>query len=274
MRVPALCCLAITLTACSFTGGVTTRLSDALLNQPDPQIVADGAPAFLLIVDALITGDPKDADLLLAGSKLYASYAGNFVTDTERATRLAERAFAYARRATCVELKALCPVLDKPFADFSPVVSAAGKPEVLYALGAAWATRIQTQPGDWLLIADLPKVRALMQRALALEPALDQGGPHVYLGVLDTLLPPALGGKPEEARQHFEKALALSGERNLMIKVLLARHYERLVFDQELHDALLNEVLMSPVEADRLTLINQLAQDQARELLTTGADYF
>lgn len=265
---------ALTLGACSLTGGFTSRLSDAILNQPDPQIVADGAPSFLLIIDALIAGDPNDSELLLTGAQLYSAYAGNFVESPQRSAVLAEHAFGYARRATCRKLDTLCAVLDQPFDVFAPAVEASAKPEILYALGSAWAGRIQAQPGDWLLIADLPKVRRLMERSLALDPQIDQGGPHVYLGVLDTLLPPALGGQPERAREHFEAALALSAGNNLMIKVLLARHYARLVFDQELHDRLLDEVLMSPVEAPQLTLINRLAQQQARELLADSPDYF
>ena len=39
------------------------------------------------------------------------------------------------------------------------------------------------------------------------------------------------------------RAVEISGGRNLMAKVLFARHYARLVFDQGLHDRLLGEVL-------------------------------
>src|SRR5213075_2396873 len=33
---------------------------------------------------------------------------------------------------------------------------------------------------------------------------------HGYLGILDSLRPAALGGKPDEARAHFERAIELS----------------------------------------------------------------
>ena len=75
-------------------------------------------------------------------------------------------------------------------------------------------------------------------------------------------------------RRHFERALELSEGKNLMVKVLYARHYARLVFDRELHDRLLREVLAAPAEAPGLTLINTLAQRQAKELLAGSADYF
>jgi hypothetical protein len=82
-----------------------------------------------------------------------------------------------------------------------------------------------------------------------------------------TQLPPALGGKPERGRTHFDQALKFSGGRDLMAKVEYARRYARLVFNQELHDRLLKEVLAADPREPDLTLSNVLAQEQARELL-------
>ena len=97
---------------------------------------------------------------------------------------------------------------------------------------------------------------------------------HGYLGILNALRPPALGGRPEVAREHFERAIVLSGGRDLSIKVEYARRYARLVFDQELHDRLLNEVLAAPVEAPGYTLFNVLAKQEAAALLATSKEYF
>jgi hypothetical protein len=88
------------------------------------------------------------------------------------------------------------------------------------------------------------------------------------------LRPPALGGQPEIARQHFERAIELSEGRDLSIKVEYARRYARLVFDQELHDRLLNEVLNAPAEAPGFTLFNVLAKQEAQNLLATSKEYF
>ncbi len=59
-----------------------------------------------------------------------------------------------------------------------------------------------------------------------------------------------------------------------MVRVLYAKHYARLVFDKDLHDRLLNEVIAADPHAPGLTLINVLAQEQAHELLESGKDYF
>ena len=59
-----------------------------------------------------------------------------------------------------------------------------------------------------------------------------------------------------------------------MVKVLYARHYARLVFDRELHDRLLNEVIEAQPDVPGYTLGNTLAQQQARELLDSGRRLF
>ena len=63
----------------------TTRLADnlsaAVLNQNDPETVRQGAPAYLLLVDSLIEGDPENSAMLQTGARLYVAYATAFVED-------------------------------------------------------------------------------------------------------------------------------------------------------------------------------------------------
>ena len=68
----------------------------------------------------------------------------------------------------------------------------------------------------------------------------------------------------------FERAIRYSDGRDLIVQVEFARQYARLVFDQELHDRLLREVLAADPNQPGLTLSNILAQQQARELLDEG----
>lgn len=268
---------AVSLSGCAVLS-FSDNLPKAMLDQDDPEIVRAGAPAFLIILDALVKGDPNDEDFLLAAAKLYGSYAGAFVNgEPERAKKLSSRAMDYARRATCEELDDLCIVLDKPFDDFSVVLAEYDDVDDLpyiYALAGAWAGWIQANSGDWGAIAQLPKVKALIQHVLKLDESYDQGTAHIYMGVLETQLPPSVGGKPEQARAHFERAILLSEGKNLMAKVMYAKQYGRLLFEQELHDRLLNEVLNAETKATGLTLANSLAQEQAAELLASSAEYF
>jgi hypothetical protein len=41
-----------------------------------------------------------------------------------------------------------------------------------------------------------------------------------------------------------------------------------------LHDSLLNDVINSDATAPRLTLVNTLAKEKAKQLLKSGKDYF
>ncbi len=256
--------------------GLADNLASAILNQDDPETVKEGAPAYLLLVDGLIQENPNDVKLLLVGAKLYSAYAGAFVEEKERAQRLAGRARDYGTRALCNQRKEVCKQLTGPYDAFVPVLASLTLDDVpaLYTWGSSLAGWIQARSDDWNAIAELPRVEASMRRVVELDEGFDNGGAHLYLGVLSTLRPPALGGKPEEGRAHFERAIALSGGRDLMAKVQFAKHYARLVFDRKLHDRLLQEVLDADAVAPRRTLVNTLAKKQARQLLATADEYF
>jgi hypothetical protein len=77
---------------CVSVGDLADSLSNAILNQSDPQTVEAGVPAYLILLDSMIASDPEDAGLLLAGSRLYGAYASAFATGPERGRRLADRA--------------------------------------------------------------------------------------------------------------------------------------------------------------------------------------
>ncbi len=260
----------------SATSGIAGNLTSAVLNQDDVILVQDGAPAYLIAVDGLIEGDPNNQMLLLAGARLYSAYASAFVPDRERASRLAAKAMNFGWRALCLRSSTLCEASQGRFVDFEMALASARKKDVpaLFGYGAAWAGWIQLNSGDWNAIADLPKVQALMERVLVLEPGYDAGGADLYLGVLYTLRPASLGGKPDLGRECFERAFQLSGEKNLLAKVLLADQYAKLVFDQPLHDRLLREVIEADPVAPGYTLSNTVAQKTARELLAESNDYF
>jgi hypothetical protein len=265
------CLLAILLSGCAAmaTQGMADNLSHAMLNQDDPATVRTGAPAYLLLIDSLIEENPEDRELLIAGARLYGAYAGGLVENGERAKRLTRKSRDYARRAMCGARQQMCELEKLPFDEFVAYVAQIGPSELktLYAYGISWAGWIQARSDDWSALADLPKVEAVLERVVALDPGYDRGRAHLYLGVMRTQLPPALGGKPERGRTHFDQALKFSGGRDLMAKVEYARRYARLVFNQELHDRLLKEVLAADPREPDLTLSNVLAQEQARELL-------
>ena len=144
----------------------------------------------------------------------------------------------------------------------------------MFCLAQAWLSRIRAYDSDWVVIAELPKAEILLQRVLELDETYDNGTAHIYMGMLLTLRPPALGGQPEEAKLHFERAIELSGGHNQAAKVQYAESYARLVFDRELHDRLLTEALNSETEYEGYTLLNVFAKQRAQLLLQSADDYF
>jgi len=260
----------------SATSGLAESLTNAVLDQNDPETVRQGAPAYLLLIDGLIADNPNNSELLMAGAGLYSSYAGAFVDDPERASRLSRKGRDYGWAAWCRTEKDACEIWSAPYEDFERVVGAMGPRDVpvLYSAGAAWASWIRANTDDWSAIADKARVDAMMQRVVALDESYEEGSAFLYLGILATLLPEAMGGKPEQGRVDFERVIELSDGKNLMAKVLLARSYARLVFDRDLHDRLCREVIEADPVAPGLTLTNTMAQEEARALLGSSEDYF
>lgn len=260
----------------SATQRFAADLSASILKQDDLETVREGAPAYLLAVDALIEGDPESPSLLLNATQLYGAYASAFVEEEVRVKRLRNRALAYGRRALCVTDPELCAASSRPYDDFVASLESAKPSQVpiLYGFGVAWAGWVEAHADDWSAVAELPKIEALMRRVVEMDEAYDHGGAHLYLGVLLTLRPESLGGRPVAGRRHFERAIELSSDAHLMAKVLFARHYARLVFDRNLHDRLLGEVLSADPQAMDLTLSNSLARVEARRLLDDADDYF
>ncbi len=262
--------------ASSAMRGMADSLAKSIANQNDPITVRDGAPAYLLLIDGFILDMPEDEGLLLAGAQLYGSYAGIFVDDVERAKRMSEKARSYAQRALCQEYIDICRSDLSSYEQFIAVIDQFDKNRValVYSYATAWAGWVQAHSRDFAAVADLPKIEALLDWVVGVDAGFEKGQAQFYLGVLRTLRPPALGGDPEVGRAHFERAIEFSAGRDLLVKVEFARRYARLMFDQELHDRLLQEVVAAdPVELG-LTLSNTLAQVQAHELLDSSTDYF
>ena len=257
------------------TSNMASSLSHAMLNHDDLDTIKGAAPAYLLMADGLLQDYPNDIALLTAAAQMYNAYASVFVSEPERAKRLTQRALDYAQRAACLQSLS-CNLRKQRFKDFEEQLNqlTADDVPVFYTLGSTWAGWIQARSDDWNAIAELPRVTAIMQRIIELDETYQQGAAHLYLGVTNTLLSPTMGGKPAVGHEHFEKAIRLSKGQNLTVKVLYARHYARLVFNRELYERLLQEVISADPVAPDLTLMNMLAQQQAEQMLAEANDYF
>lgn len=256
--------------------GLAENLNSAILNQDDPALVRDGAPAYLLMLDSFVDGAPENVAALSAAAQLYSAYGVVFVNDPVRARKLTKRGQSYGQRALCAAEKRVCGIWELSYDEFMARLKILGSDdlEALYTFGLSWIAYIQAHSDDWSALARLPQAQATLRRIQEIDARYEQANIEHYLAVLDTIRPPALGGDFESGLKHYERAISLSGGYDLSILVDYARYYARTLYDRELHDQLLREVLAADPVYPGYTLFNTLAQAQAEELLESADDYF
>lgn len=256
--------------------GLTDNLSTAILNQDDPGIVRAGAPSYLLLLDSFVEGSPDDPDILAAAATLYATYGAVFADEEVRASRLTTRARRYALKAMCESYSPACGWPDATYDEFVATLDGIGskKAEFLYTYGFASLAYLRAHSSDMNSLAELPQIEALFNHYLGISGDGVNSSVYTYMGILLTLRPPALGGEPERAREYFEKAIAVTGGKDLGAKVEFARGYAKLLYERELHDRLLNEVMSADPYQDGFVLSNVLAQQDAAALVAEADDYF
>lgn len=276
-----LLCVSFALGACasllsSAATGLADNLSLAILNQDDPETVRAGAPSYLLLLDSFVEGNPDDPDILAAGATLYATYGAVFAEEPARASRLTTRGRRYALKALCESYRPACGWPDASYEEFVASLAGIGrkKADYLYTYGFASLAYLRAHSSDWNSLAELPQIEALFNHYLNISGDEVNGSVYTYMGILLTLRPPALGGEPERAREFFEKAISTTNGKDLGAKVEFARGYAKLMYERELHDQLLHEVLAADPYQDGFTLSNVLAQRDALLLLAEADDYF
>jgi len=260
----------------SATGGLAANLNAAILNQDDPETVRDGAPAYLILLDSFVEGASDDSTTLAAAAELYAAYGVVFVDDPERSQRLTSRARSYGQRALCARNHKACDLDNMTFKEYEEVVAHLTKKDApsLFSYGLSGLAYIKAHSSDWSAMANLPRIEAALQRVQQLNDQYHPEQVEHYLAVLVTIRPPALGGDFESGKAHYERAMALSQGKDLSISVDYARYFARTLYDRELHDQLLNDVMAADVNQDGYTLFNVIAQRDAQIMLDSADDYF
>ena len=252
------------------------NLGRAVGAHDDPVLVRSALPAYLLLIDGLIEGDPHAPALLEAGAWLYTAYAGLLGDEETRAAKLTERAMTYACRARRCRARRAPDLRACRFDVLEKHLAAATKRDVasLYTLGSAWAGWIRAHPEAVSAAADIPRVEAIMERVVALDPSHGDGAAYMILGSLTVLLPADLGGDREKAHRCFEQAVKLSGGKNLMVSVLYARQYAVATGNRTLYRRLLQQVVDAPAVTREHRLTNTIAREQAQRLLADEARLF
>lgn len=268
----ALCC-GLTAGCASLIDRTTARfaanLESAVINYDEPGVVADGLPAYLLLLESRIQARPNDASTRLTTARLTGAYAGLFAADAQVERRLTARARDHARAGACLEVPALCDFetldLEELEARLERIPDKGVGPA--YVLATSWTGWIAARRDDFAALAQLPRVETLLEWIAVRDPAHDDGGIWLYLAVLNSQRPPAAGGRPDKAREFYDRALRESGGGNLLIKVFMADELARLTFDRELYVELLEAVLEADPDVPDYRLTNRVAQQRARDLL-------
>jgi hypothetical protein len=153
--------------------GLAGNLNTAILNQDDPELVRDGAPAYLLMLDSFVEGAPENEAVLSAAASLYSAYGAVFVDDPLRASKLTTRGRSYGQRALCAAESLACGIWEQNYGDFVMRLEVLKKKhvEALYTFGLSWIAYIQAHSDDWSALAKLP------QRRFRVGPGSLQTGP-------------------------------------------------------------------------------------------------
>ena len=269
----------------ALAGSGTTFASD-----DDPELIKAAVPFSLKLMESLLNENPRHEGLLLATARGFTQYGYAFVQEdadeTEdkdlaaaeemrgRARRLYLRAHNYGLRGLEIRHKGFAKALRaNPKAAVS--MTAAKDVPLLYWTALSWAAAISLSKDNPDLIAELPMVEAMMDRALTLDESFDHGGIHAYLITYEMSRPGGSGEPAARSRQHFERALALSGGQDAgpmvsFAEAVCVQKQNLKEFESVLHLAL----AINPDLKPEWRLANLVMQRRAKWLLSRTEQLF
>jgi predicted anti-sigma-YlaC factor YlaD len=138
---------------------------------------------------------------------------------------------------------------------------------MLYWTAASWGAAVSLAIDKPDIVVDFPTVRALADRALALDETWNKGAIEELMITLDSL-PDALGGNADRARQHFTRAVALEQGLSPGPYVALAEGVSVPAQNREEYERLLHQAIAIDPEKDPPNrLATLITERRARALL-------
>ncbi len=282
---------------CSIRRYALNQASDAIAasgttfaSDDDPELIKAAAPFSLKLMESLLAENPNHAGLLLATTSGFTQFGYAFVQQEadeieptnfaaadllrQRARKLYRRALKYGLRGLDVQNPGFSQKLQ---ADPKSAVKAATKADVplLYWTAAAWASTISLSKDDPELIGQIPEMEALIDRALQLDESYGQGSIHTFLIAYEMSRSGATGDPAARARQHFERAVALSGGKDASPYVALAEAVTIQKQNVKEFESLLHQALaIDPEATPDKRLVNTIMQQRARWLLSRKSELF
>jgi predicted anti-sigma-YlaC factor YlaD len=289
--------LAIFVAGCSVRRYAINKLGDALADtgttfasDDDPELIRGALPFSLKLIESLLAESPRHQGLLLAAASGFTQYSFAFVQqeademeprDLAEAERLRTRARRLYLRARNYGVRGL-EIRHRDFGSLlrqnaKESVKQTSLPDVplLYWTAASWGSAIAISKDDPELIADLPAVEALIDRALQLDEDYDSGAIHGFLISYEPSRPGAKGDPSERSRRHFERVLDLTSGQLASPLVALAEAVSIGKQDRKEFESLLNRALAIQVDAKpEWRLANLVMQRRARWLLSRTDELF
>jgi tetratricopeptide (TPR) repeat protein len=288
--------LLLAVSSCSIKKMAVKNVANSLTSGPDvfgtdddPQLIRDAVPFGLKTMESLLQTLPEHRGLLLGLCRGFTQYGAGFLvgdanaieaSDYNRATEIRERALRMFLRARNYGLRGL--ELDHKGItqrlETNPELAAGeikkSELPMLYWTAAAWGSAINLGKDRAELLADLGAVRALMTRGLNLDEGFEGGAFHEAMILLEAL-PKDMGGSPERARQHFERAVQLSKGQKASPYVTLAQSVSVMTQSRkEFHELLDKALAVDPNTVPARRLETLIVQQQARDLLKREEDLF
>lgn len=285
------------LPGCSIKRLAVNKLGDALAgsgttfsSDNDPELIRDAVPFSLKLMESLLAESPHHRGLLTATASGFTQYAYAFVqqeadelreTDLQRSRELQARAKKLYLRARDYGLRGLATSSKKFQEEFAADAATAVAPlekedvPLLYWTAAAWVAAVAADKTDSYLISDLPKIDALLTRALALDEDFDRGAIMSLMITYETVRQGAEGDPYERARRRYERAVELSGGTQAGPHVSFAEAVCIPTEDRAEFLRLLDAALAVDTDAaPESRLANLIMQDRARWLKARVDDYF
>ena len=301
------CCL-LTVAGCSgrqvavseMAGILNTGMA-AFENDDDLEMLGQAFPANIKLVEALLANSPDNAELKVMLARLYASYTFAFLEPVlerdyfglspadlplwsaveQDPDRVRARALAYYLKGEDHALSALeqrWPGCRERLesrdgqAAFFQALSAEDVPALFwwaFNLGA----RINLERSSVALLAKAHLVETAMQRAVALDPAYQNGGAHLFLMAYYCSRPAMMGGDPAAAREHHRALMDIAGDDYRLGTVYFGRYVLQPAQDRQRFLDVMNQVAAAPA-ASRYRLYNAIAAVRARIYLRAVDDLF
>ena len=271
-------------------GNALASSGDTFASDNDPELIKAAVPFSLKLMESLLAESPKHKGLLFATASGFTQYAYAFVqqdadeledTDVAAATEMKARARKLYLRARDYGLRGLevnhRGIETALYNDPQQAVLVATKKDVplLYWTAVSWAAAISDAKDNPDLIADLPKVEALIDRALELDESFDHGAIHSFLITYEMSRQGAPGDPVARTREHFDRAVELSngqlaGPFVAYAEAVCVQKQDLAGFKSMLERAL----AIDPDARPEWRLVNLIMQRRAQWLLSRADDLF